>query len=104
MSNSEQASGSDQISPFNFNTDASFSSSSDLPSEIDHCQSSDLIFKSKCLHFCNLNVHHIAPKIDELRISMAHDNCPDILGMCETFLTDSISDDQIAINGFDILR
>ena len=35
---------------------------------------------------------------------MAHDNCPDIFGLCETFLTDSISDDQIAIDGYDILR
>ena len=35
---------------------------------------------------------------------MAHDSCPDIFGMCETSLTDSISDDQIAIDGYDILR
>ena len=33
-------------------------------------------------HFCNLDIHHIVPKIDELRISMAHDKCPDIFGMC----------------------
>ena len=44
------------------------------------------------------------PKIDELRISMAHDNCPDIFGLCETFLTDSLSDDQIAIDGYNIIR
>ena len=30
--------------------------------------------------------------------------CPDIFGMCETFLTASISDDQIAIDDFYILR
>ena len=35
---------------------------------------------------------------------MAHDKCPDIFGICETFLTASISDDQIAIDDFDILR
>ena len=35
---------------------------------------------------------------------MAHDNCSDIFGLSETFLTDSISDDQIAIDGYDILR
>ena len=64
--------------------------------------SNDLIIKLKCLHFCNLNVHHIVPKIDKLRISMVHDKCPDLFGMCET-LTASISDDQIAIDDFDIL-
>ena len=35
---------------------------------------------------------------------MAHDNCPDIFGMCETFLTSSVSDNQIAIDGFDLIR
>ena len=75
-----------------------------MSSEIDPSLSNNLIFKSKGLHFCNLNVHHIVPKTDELRISMARDKCPDIFGMCETFLTASISDDQIAIDDFDILR
>ena len=75
-----------------------------MSSEMDPSLSNNLIFKSKGLHFCNLNVHHIVPKIYELRISMARDKCPDIFGMCETFLTASISDDQIAIDDFDILR
>ena len=35
---------------------------------------------------------------------MAHDKCPDIFGICKTFLTASISDDQIAIDDFDILH
>ena len=39
------------------------------------------------VHFCDFNVHHYCPKIDELRISLAHDHCPDIFAMCETFLT-----------------
>ena len=69
-----------------------------MSSEIYHSLATDLILKSKGLHFCNLNVHHIVPNMDELRISMAHDHCPDI------FLTASISDDQIAIDDFDILR
>ena len=34
---------------------------------------------------------------------MAHDKCQNIFGMCETFLTASISDDQIAVDDFDIL-
>ena len=78
--------------------------SPDVSSEIDPSLSNDLSFKSKGLHFCNLNIHHIVPKIDELRISMAHDKCPDIFGMCETYLTASISDDHIVIDDFDILR
>ena len=68
---------------------------SDLSSEIDHSLPTDLIFKSKGLHFCNLNVHHTVPKIDKIRVSLAHDNSPDIFVICETLLTASISDDLI---------
>ena len=67
-------------------------------------QSADIVFHSKGLHFCNLNIRHIVPKVDELRIMMSHVNCPDIFGMCETFLTNSISDDQIAIDDFEFIR
>ena len=51
-----------------------------------------------------MNIRHIVPKIDDLRLSMANDNCPDIFGMCETFLVSSVSDNQIAIDGFDLIR
>ena len=67
-------------------------------------QPADIVFHSKGLHFCNLNIRHIVPKVDELRIMMSHVNCPDIFGMCETFLTNSISDDQIAIDDFEFIR
>ena len=43
---------------------------------------SELTFTSKGLHFCNLNIQHILPKIDELRILMTYDKCPDIFGLC----------------------
>ena len=101
---SGQTNDSDQTSPSHSNERASFNSISDLSSELEYNLNSNLTFKPKGIHFCNLNVHHIVPKIDELRISMAHDICPDIFGLCETFLTDSISEDQIAIDGYDILR
>ena len=45
---------------------------------------SELTFTSnKDLHFCNLNIQHILPKLDELRILMANDKCADILRLCE---------------------
>lgn len=64
----------------------------------------DLIFKSKGLHIANLNVRHIVPKIDELRIIMASEKGPDVFGACETFLDTGISDSQVAINGYEFLR
>ena len=29
-----------------------------------------------------LNIHHLLPKLDELRISMTCENGPDVLGIC----------------------
>ena len=53
-----------------------------------------LQFSSKGLHLCNLNIRHIIPKLDELRITMAINNGPDIFGLCEAFLGDTVSDGQ----------
>lgn len=63
-----------------------------------------LTFLSKGLHLCNLNIRHILPKLDELRINMANEKCPDILGICETFLDNNVPDSQLTINGFDFIR
>ena len=64
--------------------------------------STELTFVSKGLHFCNLNIQHILPKIDELRIIMVFEKCPDILGLCETFLEPDIENQQVAIEGYDL--
>ena len=66
--------------------------------------STDFVFRSKGLHIANLNVRHLLPKLDELRISMACENGPNVLGICETFLNDDISCNQLTVNGFDHTR
>ena len=73
-----------------------------IANECDNC--TDLTFSTKGFHLSNLNIRHIVPKIDELRILMANQSCPDVIGLCETFLTCNISDNQIAIDGFDFIR
>ena len=70
----------------------------------DDTHSTDFVFRSKGLHMANLNVRHLLPKLDELRISMACENGPDVLGICETFLNDDISCNQLTVNGFDHIR
>ena len=54
------------------NEEANCINLSDLSSEIEHSLSTDLMFKSKGLHFCNLNVHHMDPKIDEFHSFQCH--------------------------------
>ena len=42
--------------------------------------------------------------MDEVRLLMANDNCPDIFGFCETFMNQTILDNQVAIDGYDFFR
>lgn len=56
------------------------------------------------MHICNLNIRHLVPKIDELRVVMATEKCTHILGLCESFLDPCISDGQVALDGHNILR
>ena len=44
------------------------------------------------------------PKIDEIRILLSNEKCPDILGMCETFLKKNNPDSQLCVDGFNIIR
>ena len=74
------------------------------PSEYSMSGSVDLQFSSKGLHLCNLNIRHLVPKLDELRLAMATERSLDIFGVCETFLEQSVSDCQVAIDGFSLLR
>ena len=64
----------------------------------------DLPFNSKGLHFCNINIRHILPNIDELRIIMANRASPDVLGVCETFLEPHISDNRVVVDGYELIR
>ena len=52
----------------------------------------------------NLNIRHIVPKIDELRIALGAENGPDILGICETFLDQAVSDEHLHVSGFEFFR
>ena len=63
-----------------------------------------LQFSTKGLHLCNLNIRHILPKLDELRLTMTINIGPDISGLCETILDGTVSDEQVYINWFDNLR
>ena len=61
-------------------------------------------FSSKGLHIRNINIRHILHKLDELKILMSSENSPDIVCLCETFLTASVSENQLHIDDYDIIR
>lgn len=60
-------------------------------------------FSKKGLHFFHLNIRSILPKISELRLFAASTKVS-IISITETWLDNSISDDEIAIPGFLIAR
>ena len=61
-------------------------------------------FASKGLHICNLNIRHVLPKIDEIRFLLSNDKCPDIMGVCETFLQNQQPDSLLSINNYSFIR
>ena len=98
------------ISPVETNGDTVLSNSSfvTLHSSETSCPSPetereivDLTFASKGLHFGNLNIRHLVPKLNELCLALAADSGPDIFGVCETFLECNVPDCQLNIQGFD---
>ena len=51
----------------------------------------------------SLNINKLITHIDQLRILLAHDEI-DILSINETKLNETISDNEVSISGYDIIR
>ena len=52
-------------------------------------------FEQRGLHVAKVNICHIKPKLDEIKILLSSLAKVGILGLCETFLDDK-TDDEIA--------
>jgi len=57
-------------------------------------------FSKQGIHVASLNIQHILPKLDELKLIMGEPGSIDIFGLSETFLTGSINDTDLLINDF----
>ena len=60
-------------------------------------------FHKRGLHFLHINANSLLLKIDELRDIVGHTK-PAILGITESKLDSSVSDQEVNINGYSILR
>ena len=60
-------------------------------------------FRKRGLHFLHINVNSLLSKIDELRDVVGHTK-PAILGITESKLDSSVSDQEVNISGYSILR
>jgi hypothetical protein len=61
---------------------------------------SEFGFTFKGLHISLLNIQHLLPKLDEVKLLLNQENSVNIFGLCETFLTSSVSNDDLNIYGF----
>ena len=73
-------------------------------SELPKDNFSSLGFIKKGLRVGNLNIRHLFPKIDQLKLLLEGRQSPDIFGICETFLSESVPNDLLNINGFSFER
>ena len=64
----------------------------------------NIIFPSKGLHICILNISHILSKIDEIKILLSHKKCSDIIGLRESFLGKYHPVSLISNDDFDFIR
>ena len=60
-------------------------------------------FKSRGIHLLHLNINSLLPKIDEVRDFIKKSNAS-VLGLTETKLDDSISNQEIDIQGYILIR
>ena len=62
------------------------------------------VSKKKGLQFIHLNVHYLYPKFDEVCHLIDKYKQPDIVGLCETFLNTSFSDNEFQLKGYTMFR
>ena len=60
----------------------------------------ELNFEHRGIYIVNLNVRHLKPKIDDVKIMLQELNNVDILGLCETFLNRNVDDGTINSDGY----
>lgn len=65
---------------------------------------SEFNFKRRGIHIVNLNIRHLKPKLDEIKLLLDRSNEVDIFGVCETFLNKSVGNDILHIGGYHFER
>ena len=52
----------------------------------------------------HLNIHYLIPKFEEIKHFIDQHQNLDILGLCETFLNDYFSDNELQLNNYQLFR
>ena len=63
-----------------------------------------LEFQRKGMHISNLNIRHLKPKLDDVKLLLNSENNVDVFGICETFLNQTVEDKILKIAGYQFER
>jgi len=63
-----------------------------------------LFSKAKGLNFMHLNIHYLYPKFDELKYLLDLNNEIDVLGLGETFLSDTFQNSEFYLKDYQLFR
>lgn len=83
--------------PGNENGSSNFNPSDEQFSSFFDC------FKQKGLHFIHINIRSLTSKISELKI-IANNSSASVIAISETWLDSSVTDAEININGYTVIR
>lgn len=67
-------------------------------------KNSSFHFDNIGLHVSCLNIHYLMPKLDEIRHILSQFNSPDIIGLCETFLNEDTSNNELYVTNYNFER
>ena len=51
-----------------------------------------------------MNIRHLKPTLDDMKILLDSANCIDVFCLCETFLTETVDNDILPISGYTFER
>ena len=61
-------------------------------------------FQSRGIHIVNLNIRHLKPKVDEMKVLLPESKQVDVLRVCEILLNKSVDDKILHIDGYTFER
>ena len=63
-----------------------------------------LEYQRKGIHISNLNICHLKPKLDDVKLLLSSERNVDVFGICETFLNQTVEDKILNIEGYQFER
>ena len=61
-------------------------------------------FQKKGLNIMHLNIHYLYSKLDKLKILLSQTNEIDVICLCETFLNENFSNEEIKLENYQLFR